>query len=416
MTLRPSMVGSETDAPSATVQRFQNELSQHLEELREQQAATEQALAWFASLFEALPVPVLLLSEVGTVVEANGSAVDYLALSRPLPRAPLMLRRLLDGRDADLRWVNALARARTHGEATLDEQALKPGNGQHRIARIVLRRVDNAEAAVRGVALICSLIDLTDAVQAREAEQARQQAESRQREAETRSQARAQTLSRVSHELRTPLNAIMGFAQLLMADLDHLPAEHRPYLAHIRSAGADLLGLVEEVLDINRAESGQLKLDMVAVTLADEVHSAVELNRAAADALEIRIDSDLVEVPRVRADALRVREILINLLSNAIKYGRHGGQVRLHAGHDEHQAWIDVEDNGIGIAPDLLPQLFEPFNRLGSERSRIKGHGLGLSICKSYAEQMGGRLSARSTPGQGSCFTLTLPRWDRGRG
>ncbi|MBQ0943681.1 PAS domain-containing sensor histidine kinase [Ideonella sp. 4Y16] len=416
MTVRPHLVSQEPDTLPGTVQRYQRELSQHLEELREQQAATEQALAWFASLFEALPVPVLLLSDVGTVVEANGSAVDYLGLSRPLPRAPLMLRRLLEGRDADLRWVNALAHARTQGEATLEEQALKPGNGGARVARIVLRRVDNAEAAVRGVALICSLIDLTAQVQAREAEQARQAAESRQRDAETRSQARAQTLSRVSHELRTPLNAIMGFAQLLTADLDHLPAEHRPYLAHIRAAGADLLGLVEEVLDINRAESGQLKLDMVAVTLADEVHAAVALNRAEAQALDMRIDSDVGEAPRVRADARRVREILINLLSNAIKYGRHGGAVRLRCGHDEHDAWIEVEDNGIGIAAELLPQLFEPFNRLGSERSRIKGHGLGLSICKSYAEQMGGRLTARSEPGQGSCFTLTLPRWDRGRG
>lgn len=413
MTARPVMIDADQDG---SVRRYQRELSQHLEELREQQAATEQALAWFASLFEALPVPVLLLSELGTVVEANGCAVDYLALSRPLPRAPLMLRRLLSGRDADLRWVDALARARSVGAATLDEQALALADGQDRVARIVLRRVDNAEASQRGVALICSLIDLTDAVQARQAELARQQAEARQRDIETRSQARAQTLSRVSHELRTPLNAIMGFAQLLMADLDRLPAAHRPYLAHIRTAGADLLGLVEEVLDINRAESGQMKLDMVAVRLPDEVHAAVELNRTEAQALEITFDTDLGEPPRVRADARRVREVLINLLSNAIKYGRHGGRVRLRSGHDEHHAWIEVEDNGIGIAPELLPQLFEPFNRLGSERSRIKGHGLGLSICKSYVELMGGRLSARSTPGRGSCFTLALPRWDRGRG
>jgi signal transduction histidine kinase len=107
-----------------------------------------------------------------------------------------------------------------------------------------------------------------------------------------------------------------------------------------------------------------------------------------------------------------VREVLSNLVSNAIKYNRPGGWVRLHHGHDAHMVWLSVTDSGIGMTAEQLSHLFEPFNRLGADRLAVAGHGLGLSIARTLAQAMGGTLQASSTPGEGSCFRLELPRWD----
>ena len=107
-----------------------------------------------------------------------------------------------------------------------------------------------------------------------------------------------------------------------------------------------------------------------------------------------------------------MREVLTNLVSNAIKYNRHGGWLRLQHGHDARTVWLSVSDSGIGMTPQQLDHLFEPFNRLGADRLPVVGHGLGLSIARTLTHAMGGALRVQSTPGEGSRFVLELPRWD----
>jgi signal transduction histidine kinase len=116
-----------------------------------------------------------------------------------------------------------------------------------------------------------------------------------------------------------------------------------------------------------------------------------------------------VTLPAVRADALRLRQVLGNLLSNAIKYNRRGGEVRLAAERRGAQVAIEIADTGVGLSADQIGRLFLPFERLGAERGAVVGTGLGLALSRQLVEAMGGRIEVRSTPGQGSCFTVWLP-------
>lgn len=235
--------------------------------------------------------------------------------------------------------------------------------------------------------------------------------EASEREANEANQAKTAFLSRMSHELRTPLNAVLGFAQLLQ--LEELQPTQASAVDKIVSGGRHLLDLINEVLDIARIESGSILMSPEAVPLADVVLESMDLVRSMAATAQVRLEpfdtSAVDEV--VFADRQRVIQILLNLLTNAVKYNRQSGAVQVRVGStDDGMAWAEVEDSGPGIAPDLLLRLFQPFDRLGAERTGIEGTGIGLTVARSLAETMGGRLEVRSTEGVGSVFTLVLPR------
>ena len=233
-------------------------------------------------------------------------------------------------------------------------------------------------------------------------------------EARSASLAKTQFLSRTSHELRTPLNAILGFAQLLETDL--AGTAQAGQVEHIRIAGRHLLSLIDEVLDIARIESGDLKLSLEPQRLDALAQEAVDLLRPLADRQNITLQlkpgpADLV----VLADRQRLRQVLINLLSNAVKYNRPGGRVEIDVRSSEDQVWVAVRDTGIGIRPELLPRLFAPFERLEAEQAGVEGTGLGLALSRQLMLHMGGDIEAHSTPNQGSVFTVRLTRARRAR-
>lgn len=233
-------------------------------------------------------------------------------------------------------------------------------------------------------------------------------------EARSASLAKTQFLSRTSHELRTPLNAILGFAQLLETDL--AGTAQAGQVEHIRIAGRHLLSLIDEVLDIARIESGDLKLSLEPQRLDALAQEAVDLLKPLADRQNITLQlkpglADLV----VRADRQRLRQVLINLLSNAVKYNRPGGRVEIDVRSSEDQVWVAVRDTGIGIRPELLPRLFAPFERLEAEQAGVEGTGLGLALSRQLMLHMGGDIEAHSTPNQGSVFTVRLTRARRAR-
>jgi len=246
--------------------------------------------------------------------------------------------------------------------------------------------------------------------------------------AEAASQAKSDFMARLSHELRTPLNAINGFTQLMLLD-PQLQDKRRAQLGHVLSAGEHLLSLINQVLDISSIESGQQRVATQAVPLAPLLDTCVAICRplAQAKAVELVDACPVSGAPalaslRVEADPTRLRQVLMNLLSNAVKYNRPNGSVKLAvrqdaAGNNGPDVHVDITDSGIGLGPAQLERLFEPFNRVGAERTGVEGHGLGLAHSRALARSMGGEITVTSQPGQGSCFTLHLRRAiDNGHG
>jgi signal transduction histidine kinase/CheY-like chemotaxis protein len=232
--------------------------------------------------------------------------------------------------------------------------------------------------------------------------------------AERASRAKSEFLSRVSHELRTPLNAVLGFAQLMGLDREQpLVGAQRHRLDGVRQAGQALLALVDDVLDLSRIEQGALTVRADAIDLATVLSASVDAVQPLAAARAIQPVMRWVDGPqaaaRVRGDAQAIEQVLVNLLSNAIKYNRVGGRVTVDVERpDEATLMIHVHDDGDGLRPDQLAQLFQPFNRLGAERRRVSGTGLGLVIGRGLARAMGGEIHVRSEPGRGSRFSLQL--------
>ncbi|WP_024674319.1 ATP-binding protein [Pseudomonas syringae] len=226
-------------------------------------------------------------------------------------------------------------------------------------------------------------------------------------EAERASRAKSEFLSRMSHELRTPLNSILGFAQLLEMDS---PASQRPQVGHILRAGQHLLKLINEVLDIARIEAGHLSLSLEPVPLSNVLQEALVLvsPMAADGTIELQELPPLSDGLGVVADRQRLIQVLLNLLSNAIKYNRPNGQVRIEVEQSAERVAVSVVDSGYGIAPELVNQLFKPFERLNADPS-VEGTGLGLALSKSMLEMMHGDLSVHNVPGEGCRFTLELP-------
>jgi PAS domain S-box-containing protein len=230
-------------------------------------------------------------------------------------------------------------------------------------------------------------------------------------EAERANKAKSEFLSRMSHELRTPLNSVLGFAQLL--EMDELSPSQEEAVAQILRAGRHLLGLIDEVLDISRIESGHLELQIEPVELRSIISDAVGLTSPLADkaGVLVTVGGSLEPNACAVADRQRLLQVLLNLLSNAVKYNSPGGRVKvtcesLPAGH----VGVAVSDTGVGIREQDMPRLFEPFERLGADQIGIEGSGVGLTIAKSLVERMDGVLDVYSRVGQGSTFEVVLKR------
>jgi len=231
-------------------------------------------------------------------------------------------------------------------------------------------------------------------------------------EAERASRAKSDFLSSMSHELRTPMNAILGFSQLLEYD-DTLNEDQLGSVQEILKAGNHLLDLISEVLNLARIESGNIELSIEPACYAEILDECIALIQPLADARGIRIDAVTPRGVKLRADRMRLKQVLINLMSNAVKYNRPGGSITLRiAPAADDQVRIMVSDNGQGIPAKRMEELFQPFNRLGEENSAIAGTGIGLSISRQLVELMGGSIGAESEAGVGSTFWIELPAED----
>ncbi len=228
------------------------------------------------------------------------------------------------------------------------------------------------------------------------------------RQAEAADRAKSEFLSRMSHELRTPLNSVLGFAQLLQ--IDDLAAAQREAVDHILGAGRHLLGLLDEVLDLERMQSGRFEVRVQPVAVARVLQEAVELVQPLAVARGIAIDLKLGrEGPsHVLADEQRLRQVLLNLLTNGVKFNRTHGRVTVSCHVVFDAMVIRVRDTGLGIATADISQIFMPFERLDADRRGIEGAGVGLALAKRLTEAMGGAIGVESERGNGSTFFLVL--------
>jgi PAS domain S-box-containing protein len=229
--------------------------------------------------------------------------------------------------------------------------------------------------------------------------------------AEAASRAKTEFLSRMSHELRTPLNAILGFAQVLRLRLAPAPPGVDQQLGYIEEGGWHLLALIDDVLDLSRIEAGAMTVSRDRVQVAPLLDDCARLVGAVAarHAVDLAVEPTAAEL-YVEADRTRLRQVLVNLLSNACKYNRPSGRVLLAVDAGPRDVRLIVEDTGIGLTPSQLESLYEPFNRLGAERSGIEGTGIGLVITRRLVDLMGGRLEVQSRPGEGTRFAVVLPR------
>ena len=228
-------------------------------------------------------------------------------------------------------------------------------------------------------------------------------------------QAKSTFLANMSHELRTPLNAILGYSEMLAEDaLAGGQTAMIPDLEKIRTAGKHLLGLINGVLDLSKIEAGKMKLYLETFDVARVVDEAVGTARPLiqnnGNRLEVRCPDD---IGQLREDMTKVRQVLLNLLSNAAKFTEKG-VVTLDIWREDrvdgNWVFFRVSDTGIGMAPEQMSRLFQPFTQADAATSRkYGGTGLGLALCQKFCAMMGGEISAESRIGEGSAFTVRLP-------
>ncbi len=226
------------------------------------------------------------------------------------------------------------------------------------------------------------------------------------------SRAKSVFLAKISHELRTPLNAIIGYSEILMEASDELDEEQRQAdLARILASGRHLLSVINDLLDVSRAEAQKLTLSPDTFALEELVQEVMAVMPNLVRRHNNRFHCVLPTAPgMLYSDRTRLHQVLLNLLSNACKYTR-GGDVTLTLEADDEAITFHIDDTGIGIEPDQLEHIFDAFAQADNSSTRAyEGTGLGLTICKHLCELLGAELRVASTLGRGSRFSLTLPR------
>jgi protein-histidine pros-kinase len=358
--------------------------------------------ATFQAMLDAAPDAMVGVSRDGTIVMANVQTEAVFGYRRgELIGQPVEI--LVPDRAKEVHPANResyFGAPRTRPMGVGLDLAGRRADGTEFPAEISLSSMEAAE----GTIALAAIRDITDRKMAEE------ETRRARHEADRANHAKSEFLSRVSHELRTPLNSILGFAQLL--EMDEITAVQRKSVKQIRGGGQHLLGLIDEILDIEKIASGKMRLSLEPVHVGEVVREVLQLVMPMAEGDRVRLVApadDELDVS-VQADRQRLKQVLLNLLSNALKFNHVGGEVRISTQETSASSFqLSVSDTGIGIAEDLMPDLFTPFDRLGADRRGIEGTGLGLALSKSLIEAMNGTIGATSVPEEGSTFRIALP-------
>ncbi|MEO8880146.1 MAG: PAS domain S-box protein [Gemmatimonadaceae bacterium] len=302
-------------------------------------------------------------------------------------------------------WELKVARAQGSFE---DEGWRIRKDGTQFWANVVITALHNPRGELIGFAKVTR--DLTE----RRASQERAIADARRiAEAEVANRTKSEFLAAMSHELRTPLNAIGGYSELLEMEIGGPVSEQqKSYLARIRGSQQHLLGIITDLLNYSRIEAGHVMYAVDAVPVQEVLDSVLPLVEPQALAKSIAFTAH--ECPpglMLRADRMKVEQVVLNLVSNAVKFTQRGGSVSVRCSSERENVLIDIEDTGPGIPRAKHGSIFEPFVQLGRTRtSQHEGTGLGLAISRDLARAMNGDITVESTVDVGSTFTLVLPR------
>ena len=349
----------------------------------------------------ALAVAYLLMRRIGRVittpiVAVTGVARDVVTTRDYSRRAPRIgndeAAELADSFNAMLIEIEQRTRELEGSNAEIAREAQERARAQQEIMRLneqLEHRVDE-----RTLQLALANAELANAID----------------EARNANQAKSAFLSSMSHELRTPLNAILGFAQILTSEsLPTTEVQKKEFATHILKSGRHLLTLINEILDLAKVESGTVSLSMEPVELDEILRECRTMVEPLAAARGVRVLFPEQAQAMLLADRTRLKQVLLNLLSNAIKYNRDAGAVVLDCTQaSPERLRISVQDTGMGLRPDQVDALFQPFNRLGQEAGAQEGTGIGLVVTRRLVELMGGTISVTSSPGVGSVFSIEL--------
>jgi signal transduction histidine kinase len=350
------------------------------------------------------PCGFVSFDDAGTIVSANTTLARWLGRSRAsLPGTSIEALYAPGG--AIFHQTHLVPLLKLRGEVSELYTALRGAEGE------ALPMLVNAcrHALADGARTDCVLVPMR---QRHSFEQALIRA---REDAEAARDAKARFLSMMAHEVRTPLSAVIGLAHVLQQDLHGtLAPEQQEDVRLILKAGTDIDRLIAETLRYSRAAAGQDAVELQAVPVDDAFAAVESIMHARWEETGIRYERRCApSAYAVLADPMRLHQVLLNLLANAANHTPAGGQVGLDcvvaAGQDKMR--IEVHDTGCGIAQDQLARIFEPFFQIGRAKRAMghRGTGLGLAISREFALAMQGTLEARSTPGEGSVFALTLP-------
>lgn len=375
----------------------------------------------FRQLLEAAPDAILEVDQHGKIVLVNQAAESSFGYAREeLLGQPveLLVPEVAREKHAQLRqgYQNSpsmrpmgvgreLQARRKDGTAFPVEISLSPVflGGEHHVTAIV-RDVSERQRAQDRVKEIQTEYAL-------EAARTNTELAARNAEIERANRLKSEFLATMSHELRTPLHTIIGFSELLGEGLDgELNATQRRFVEHIHRDSLHLLELINDILDLSKIEAGRLDLHCAPMPLEEALQEVLATIRPQAAAKSQRLRVSTPEGLSLDADRVRFKEILYNLLSNAVKFTGEGGTIQITVARQADFAMIEVEDTGIGIAPEHRSAVFDAFRQVGPTTKGVReGTGLGLAIARHLVEQHGGCLLLTSELGRGSSFRFTIP-------
>ncbi len=337
------------------------------------------------------PCLLLCLNDGGAVVAAYGETPPGLDLKAMVQGGVASAAHLPDRTAVKA----AIEQAATEGRA---EVGFTPHTAMDHYVGLSLRR--GSDNRLYGV-----MSDATLA-HAREA-----QLEAARSEADQLNQGKTRFLASMSHELRTPLNAVIGFSDIMRLRLfGELPPKYAEYAQLIWESGQHVLDMINDVLDMSKIEAQRYELALEDFDMREPVSAAVRLLRGQAHEKGIDINARLPQAAlNVTADKRAIKQICLNLLSNAVKFTPRGGDITLDLTRDEERVDIVITDTGIGIAPDDLNRIGQPYEQSGPADQRAMGTGLGLSIVKAMAHLLGGTMVLKSILGQGTTVIVSLP-------
>jgi signal transduction histidine kinase len=359
-----------------------------------------------ASFFDAVPASVAILDRAANIVAVNAAWKRFSARHGGTVNdwSGLNYLTVMDAalEDPDVQAITGGLRSVLHGGlSSFDHEYPSQSPGERRWFRcLVMPLTMMADGPVAGAAVMH--VDVT----------AQHRAEDH---AIAANRAKSDFLANMSHELRTPLNAVIGFSEMLMMEFwGPLNDRYKTYAADINHAGKHLLSIINEILDLSKVEAGKLELQAEPVDLKELVAKCLHLVAGRASQAQVEVTAELpARLSPLVADPRLLRQIVLNLLSNAVKFTPPGGRVTATVKSQGTRVTIAVADTGIGIAPEHIALVLEPFGQVDSQQARLyqgESTGLGLPLVKRFAELHGGRLELTSVPGQGTTAAVHLPR------